>query len=170
MNLNKIAIVLLNPEESRNVGAVCRAMANNALSDLRIVGSKENFDDEHVRRLAIHAADIWENAKFFNSITEAKKTARFPQAQHADEGKNAKTNFCSRKNLQNSLRTFQEQKQAKVRLSQQFLEMSVQDFPTKSFQNVQSELQFLLRQDLLLSTFRTQFKLLHITFLERRQK
>ena len=45
MNLNKIAIVLVNPEESRNVGAVCRAMANNALSDLRIVGLRENFDD-----------------------------------------------------------------------------------------------------------------------------
>ncbi len=71
MNLNKIAIVLVHPDESRNVGAVCRAMANNSLSDLRIVGTRESYDDEHVRRLAIHAASIWENARFFNSITEA---------------------------------------------------------------------------------------------------
>ncbi len=73
MDLSKIAIVLVNPDESRNVGAVCRGMANNSLSDLRIVGKKENYDDEHVRRLAIHAADIWENARFFDSITQATK-------------------------------------------------------------------------------------------------
>jgi len=73
MNLKKIAIVLVHPEESRNIGAVCRAMANSDLDDLRIVGSKETFDDEHVRRLAIHACSIWENAKFYNSITDATK-------------------------------------------------------------------------------------------------
>lgn len=71
MNLNKIAIVLVRPEESRNVGAVCRAMANSSLSDLRIVGTRETFDDEHVRRLAIHAASIWDKARFYTSITDA---------------------------------------------------------------------------------------------------
>ena len=71
MNLNNIAIILVHPDESRNVGAICRAMANNALSDLRIVGKREDFDDEHVRRLAIHAASIWENARFFDSVTQA---------------------------------------------------------------------------------------------------
>lgn len=90
MNLNKIAIVLVNPEESRNVGAVCRAMANNALSDLRIVGLRENFDDEHVRRLAIHAADIWENAKFFNSITEATKDCALSAGTTRRRGKKRK--------------------------------------------------------------------------------
>lgn len=71
MDLNRIAIVLVRPEESRNVGAVCRAMANSSLSDLRIVGRREDFDDEHVRRLAIHADSIWENANFYSSITDA---------------------------------------------------------------------------------------------------
>ena len=71
MDLNKIAIVLVHPDESRNVGAVCRAMANNDLKDLRIVGKREDYDEERVRILAIHAAYIWENARFFDSITEA---------------------------------------------------------------------------------------------------
>lgn len=71
MNLSNIVIILSRPDESRNVGAVCRAMANNNLKTLRIVGKKSDYDDEHVRRLAIHAAYIWENASFFNSITEA---------------------------------------------------------------------------------------------------
>lgn len=71
MNLDNIVIVLARPDESRNVGAVCRAMANNSLHTLRIVGKKEDFDEERVRILAIHAAAIWENAEFFSSITEA---------------------------------------------------------------------------------------------------
>ncbi len=73
MNLKNIVIVLVNPDESRNVGAVCRAMANNGITTLRIVGKKEKFDEERVRILAIHAAYIWENTQFFDSITEATK-------------------------------------------------------------------------------------------------
>ena len=73
MNFSNVVIILCRPEESRNVGAVCRAMANNSLKTLRIVGKKEDFDEERVRILAIHAAPIWENAQFFDSITEAAK-------------------------------------------------------------------------------------------------
>lgn len=71
MDSEKIVVVLVRPEESRNVGAVCRAMANSAMHDLRIVGRREDLDDERVRVLAIHAAYIWENARFFDSVTEA---------------------------------------------------------------------------------------------------
>lgn len=73
MNLSNIIIVLCRPDESRNVGAVCRAMANNGLKTLRIVGKKSDFDEERVRILAIHAGYIWENAQFFDSITDAVK-------------------------------------------------------------------------------------------------
>ena len=71
MNLENIIIVLCRPEESRNVGAVCRAMANCSLSNLRIVGKREDFDDTRVRILAIHSAPIWEKALFFDSIKDA---------------------------------------------------------------------------------------------------
>lgn len=73
MNLSNIVIILDRPDESRNVGAVCRAMANNDIKTLRIVGKKSDYDDGRVRILAIHAAGIWENAEFFDSITEAAK-------------------------------------------------------------------------------------------------
>jgi tRNA/rRNA methyltransferase len=46
-------------------------MANSSLSSLRIVGNREDYDDEKVRILAIHASPIWENATFFTSITAA---------------------------------------------------------------------------------------------------
>lgn len=71
MNLSNVVIILCRPEESRNVGAVCRAMANNNIGILRIVGKKTDFDEKKVRTLAIHAASIWENAEFFDSISGA---------------------------------------------------------------------------------------------------
>lgn len=71
MNLENIIIVLDRPEEPRNIGAVCRAMANSNIHTLRIVGKKEEIDFEKVHVLAIHAGYIFDNADFFSSITEA---------------------------------------------------------------------------------------------------
>lgn len=71
MNLSKIVVVLDHPDESRNIGAACRAMANNDISELRIVGKKENYDIEHIHVLAIHAGAIFDKAVFYDSITEA---------------------------------------------------------------------------------------------------
>lgn len=71
MNLKKIVIVLDHPDESRNIGAACRAMANNDICELRIVGKIEDYDIEHIHVLAIHAASIFDNAVFYSSIKEA---------------------------------------------------------------------------------------------------
>ena len=71
MNLNNIVIVLDHPDESRNIGAACRAMANNDINELRIVGKKEDYDIEHIHVLAIHAGPIFDKANFYDSITEA---------------------------------------------------------------------------------------------------
>lgn len=71
MKLGDICVILTNPDESRNIGSACRAMANMGITHLRIIGRRDQYDDEKVRILAIHAAYIWENAEFFDSITEA---------------------------------------------------------------------------------------------------
>lgn len=71
MNLSNIVIVLDHPDESRNIGAACRAMANNDISDLRIVGKIEDYDLEHIHVLAIHAGYIFDKAHFYSSIKEA---------------------------------------------------------------------------------------------------
>lgn len=68
---SKKIIVLCRPDESRNIGSVCRAMMNMDLDELRIVGKKEDYDDEKVRRLAVHAGEIWEKAVFFDTLKEA---------------------------------------------------------------------------------------------------
>ncbi len=87
MNLDNIVIVLARPEESRNIGAVCRAMANNDIHSLRIVGKRKDYDDERVRILAIHAVNLWDNAKFYNSITEATKDCTMVCATTRRRGK-----------------------------------------------------------------------------------
>ena len=68
MNLNNIYIVLDHPDECRNIGSACRAMANNDITHLRIVGKKEDYDTEKVHILAIHAAYIYDNAEFFDCV------------------------------------------------------------------------------------------------------
>jgi tRNA/rRNA methyltransferase len=90
MELSAISIVLAHPEENRNVGAVCRAMANSGISSLRIVGNREDYDDEKVRTLAIHAASIWENAFFFPSITAACSDCVLSAGTTRRRGKNRK--------------------------------------------------------------------------------
>lgn len=73
MKLDDIYIVLCRPDESRNIGSTCRAMANMGMKNLRIVGKKADYDEEKVKTLAIHAFSIWENAVFFDSIEAATK-------------------------------------------------------------------------------------------------
>ena len=70
-----VAIILCRPEISRNIGAVCRAMANNDCTDLRIVGNKADYDEQEVLRLAIHAGSIWQHARFFAPSTDGLKEA-----------------------------------------------------------------------------------------------
>jgi len=60
-----VAVILCRPEISRNIGAVCRSMANNNCSDLRIVGNKNDYDEEEILRLAIHAGAVWQHVRFF---------------------------------------------------------------------------------------------------------
>ena len=71
MNLSNIVIILDHPDESRNIGAACRAMANNDISELRIVGNREDYDLEHIHVLAIHAGGIFDKAHFYSSLKDA---------------------------------------------------------------------------------------------------
>lgn len=69
------AIVLCRPEDSRNIGSVCRAMKTMSCYDLRIVGDRESYSAEQVCMLSVHAADIWENARFFEPSIDGLRAA-----------------------------------------------------------------------------------------------
>ena len=90
MNLKNVCIILAHPEESRNIGSACRAMANCGIECLRIVGCRSNYDDERVKILAIHAAEIWERAEFFSDIKSATADCILSAATTRRRGKKRK--------------------------------------------------------------------------------
>ncbi|MBQ5998409.1 MAG: RNA methyltransferase [Treponema sp.] len=90
MDLNKVYIILDHPDECRNIGAACRAMANNDITHLRIIGNKKDYDIEKIHVLAIHAAYIYDNAEFFNSITDATKDCAIAAGTTRRRGQNRK--------------------------------------------------------------------------------
>lgn len=72
--LKRFHIVLVEPQDSGNVGAVCRAMKTMGMSNLNIVGrSRDYFDQDRVKTLALHAWDIFESAQFYESLPDALK-------------------------------------------------------------------------------------------------
>ncbi len=75
MNAQSVAVVLCRPEESRNVGSVCRAMKNMGFFDLRVVGCRNDFNEHQVRALSLQAFDIWEAAAFFQPNAEGLAAA-----------------------------------------------------------------------------------------------
>ncbi len=71
----RCSIILCRPEDSRNIGSVCRAMKTMGLTDLRIVGNPEDYTPDQVRILAVHAGDVWEHARFFEPSPEGLRLA-----------------------------------------------------------------------------------------------
>lgn len=86
----QIVIVLCRPEESRNIGSICRAMKNMAVSELRIVGKKADYNEENISILSVHAFDIWENAHFFETLLEAVSDCVWTAGTTRRRGKNRK--------------------------------------------------------------------------------
>lgn len=71
-HLDRFRIVLVEPQDSGNVGSVCRAMKTMGFSKLRIVGrQRDDFDENRVRTLSLHARDLFEEAEFFDNLAVA---------------------------------------------------------------------------------------------------
>jgi len=70
MHLNDIKIVLCQASEGGNVGAVCRAMKNMGLNDLRLA-APHPLDLEKIQTRAVNARDIWDNVKNFENLSDA---------------------------------------------------------------------------------------------------
>jgi len=75
MFLKDIKIILSRVSEPGNAGAVCRAMKNMGLSELRLVFDAataiQPLDLDQIQIRAVHSNDIWENAKIFSNLAEA---------------------------------------------------------------------------------------------------
>ena len=79
MVLSDVVIILCRASEPGNVGAVCRVMKNMGLSQLRLVAPAPDtvslnpapLDTAPLLARAIHADDVWRNARFFDTLAEA---------------------------------------------------------------------------------------------------
>jgi len=76
MVFQDVKIVLCQVSEPGNAGAICRLMKNMGLSELRLAAPKlqmepDSKDAEQIRARAVHAWEIWENARIFDNLRDA---------------------------------------------------------------------------------------------------
>jgi len=70
MFLNNIKIILSRVSEAGNAGAVCRAMKNMGLTDLRLAAPLPLVTETILARAA-NSQEIWENARIYDNLAEA---------------------------------------------------------------------------------------------------
>ncbi|PLX87589.1 MAG: RNA methyltransferase [Desulfuromonas sp.] len=71
MLLENICVILVEPQGPRNIGAVCRAMLNFGLADLRLVNPQTDHTVHEARQMAVNATSVLERARLFTSIEAA---------------------------------------------------------------------------------------------------
>lgn len=104
--LASIRIVLSQPRDSKNVGAVCRAMKNMGLTRLYIAGCAE-LDMDQARVLAIHASDVLENAVMTSTLDEAVEGCTFIAGTTRRWGKHRKYTYMDPAELAERLLIYQ---------------------------------------------------------------
>ena len=88
-SLTRIRIVLVDPQDGANVGAVCRAMKTMGIHELAIIGDRE-YDGNRVKTLALHAYDLYENHLRFSTLQEALNDSVLSVGASRRRGKNRK--------------------------------------------------------------------------------
>ncbi len=73
-NLDRIQIVLVEPQSSENIGSVCRAMKTMGIGNLAITGRRV-YDRKRIANLAVHSYDIYEKSLRFDDLFSAVKTS-----------------------------------------------------------------------------------------------
>jgi len=79
----RLKVVLLEPEYEENIGLIARAMKNFGFSRLLLVNPKADWKSGVARSRAMHASDLLEKAKVFNSLEKALAEADFSAATTA---------------------------------------------------------------------------------------
>lgn len=69
--LTNIRVVLARPIYGGNLGAVCRAMKNMGLADLALVQPAPGLDFHEAHKYALHAEDVLDARRQFDSVREA---------------------------------------------------------------------------------------------------
>ena len=89
-NLDRIEIILTDTQDAANIGSVCRAMKTMGISKLTVV-SRNVYDENRIRTLALHAFDLWETHRNCSDLDEALSDSILAVAATRRHGKNRKT-------------------------------------------------------------------------------
>jgi tRNA/rRNA methyltransferase/tRNA (cytidine32/uridine32-2'-O)-methyltransferase len=89
MVLSDVVIILCRASEPGNVGAVCRVMKNMGLSQLRMV-APDPLDETPLLARLVHAEDVWRNARFFDTLTDAAADCSLVVGTTRRRGRNRK--------------------------------------------------------------------------------
>ena len=71
MSLKNIRIVLARPSFGGNLGSICRAMKNMGITDLAVVQPEPGMDFAEAQMMALHAQDVLDGRRQFDSVAEA---------------------------------------------------------------------------------------------------
>lgn len=85
----RIRIVLVNPDESGNIGAVCRSMKTMGIEKLVIAGDRVH-DRRVIEYMSVHAFDIYEKAVYVPTLQEALEGVVLSVGTSRREGKKRK--------------------------------------------------------------------------------
>jgi TrmH family RNA methyltransferase len=69
-DLGDILVILCRADEAGNVGSVCRAMKTMGVTKL-VLAACPTYDEGRLRSLAVHAADVYEQAERFPDLSSA---------------------------------------------------------------------------------------------------
>ncbi|MBT3273926.1 MAG: RNA methyltransferase [Spirochaetales bacterium] len=111
--LTFIRVVLARPQDSKNIGAVCRAMKTMGLTRLYITGGNP-LDREKADVLAIHASDVLEKAVFTETLEQALAGCDFVAGSSRRWGKQRKYLFLEPVELSERIADYQDREVALV--------------------------------------------------------
>jgi len=90
MLLSEVRIILSHVSDAANAGAVCRAMKNMGLTQLRLA-APQPLVLERIFTLAVNAWDVWENARIYNTLAEAAADCSIVVGATRRRGENRKS-------------------------------------------------------------------------------
>ncbi len=70
-SLKNIRVVLVRPLYGGNLGSICRAMKNMAITDLAVVAPSPDMNFAEAHTMAVHATDILDRRRQFDTLAEA---------------------------------------------------------------------------------------------------
>ena len=103
--LDNVSVLLVNPLQPGNVGAVARAMKNMGLRNLKLVGDMDVSALE-CRKMAMHASDLLDQVRIFDSFEAAVETTQLLVGTTSVRGRRRRTRVHTAREMTEIIREY----------------------------------------------------------------